>query len=393
MKEKISREEFLKLKEEIVKSITEAVEISNQNIPESIDQNAENYEEIRKEFYADIDRRMKEKLEIYAEKMNELTSYNLSEISSEDWRDVLLFSSQKPGDNIPEIRIDFSDTFANFDFSITQVSGDNFDFNSCSISNLENIIDDIKIPISAYDKRTIDANPDLFISTELPEDVQTRFYDKKLTLRDIITYEEIFNKANGHMNYPFLRDEFQRFLEENSFEDIKKIDLELVELLEKSWHMSNVIEKFSEKENVTVDDFNKFVVEEIRKEIIKSGHDNNNEYPERFRKANPDLIFREENPELFDEEDNRLRYIDLKTMYKYSESLKGKKFTPTYEVQTLYRWLGEDITDALLENLTYEQAKFLSDEFSRYSYAETEKAEKISENLLSFEPVERSKML
>lgn len=351
MREKITREEFLKLKEKMIEKFSLVLNIMEQD--HNIDRDDENYGELVEDFYKSLYKKANAPLMEYKELLEKIVSYDLSGISAKDWEGITLLTN-KTDEEIVKIRADFSDTFANFDFSIMQVMGDDFDFHSCTITNLDKATE-IQQPLDEiFDEKAMIENSDQFLSETLPEDVRDRFYSKKLTLKDLSSYEEVFEKAKGHISYDLPQKSIEKLLDKMSFSKFQKIDLRPVELLGHT--VETVIERAIVAEEIDGDIFNEYINDEIRQRIIKNGHSVNYVYSDEFKSKNPDLLYKDENPEFF----NEAGYYDisLEKFYQYPEQLRGKKFAVPYQVQNLLKYIGEDLKDSFTEVLTYEQAKF-----------------------------------
>ena len=165
MKEKISLQQFKEIREKIIKNFNDINELNEQSYDPNLDRDDE-------EAVAEHEKRIQEKaiktFKEYVYNLNELTSYNLSDIPKEEWQGIMLVSIKDLDmPELAEIRIDFTDTFANIDFGIVQAEGDNFNFTSCNISNLEKAE---RVIGSEYmfDERTIAENPSQFLSDNIP---------------------------------------------------------------------------------------------------------------------------------------------------------------------------------------------------------------------------------
>ena len=137
MAQKLSREEFFKLNEELINS------------------NESDY--------------------VYIE--YSLLSHDLSDIPFEDWK--------KSGIRYDSKFIkDFSRTHANIDFSIIDFSG-KANFKGCNIRHLEKLKGNIKPEY--FDEKTIKENSEIFLSNNIPKEIQNKIYKGVLSITDINT--------------------------------------------------------------------------------------------------------------------------------------------------------------------------------------------------------------
>ena len=124
-----------------------------------------------------------ENLESYAEIQDRILSYDLSDISFEDWKNVKLhFNNFVP--------VDFSKTHANIDFSIIRFSG-KANFKGCNIKNLEQIKGNINPKY--FDSNTIKKYDNIFLSDNIPLNIQDKIYNNSLKITDVcnLTKEQI----------------------------------------------------------------------------------------------------------------------------------------------------------------------------------------------------------
>lgn len=389
MKPKISREEFLKLKDKIIELINQLEEYDKKEVP-GLDKNTENYSQLANEYREEL---LKEWMIKYKETIEELTSFDLSEISFEDWNGITIYAYKEEISGMI-ISADFSETYANLDFSNIEFIGDNFDFHSCKILNLND--SDIEISKEIFDEDVIDTNSDFFTSEELPKDVKERFYSKRLTLNDIITYEEIFLKSKKHMGYPYNTEQFEKIIDNITYEELKKIDYELLKIIDFKLSKQD-IKEITKEEKITAEIFNKVLNNRIREEAISGWRiTNNGVYPESFRKNNPDILYYEEIPELF-QTPTILKNIDLKLMYEFKDVLKGKKYQKDFKMTKLAEMLGDEIIEILPEEFKIKQAEKLIQFFvpllSSVKLERDEKADKISKKLLDLPIEERVQLL
>lgn len=134
----------------------------------------------------------------YISIQEQLLSYDLSEIPFEEWKDLIILSTD-------EYHVDMSKTHANIDFLLVQDSG-NVDYHGCHIRNLEKI--GIIRP-EIFDEETIEENSDLFLSDEFDDDFKKAYYTNSL---DIIHFASLSSKqleelkgkhVENHLSYSF----------------------------------------------------------------------------------------------------------------------------------------------------------------------------------------------
>ena len=142
MREKLSIEQFRKYKEEQQQLLgrlgeEEKVLIENGNY------NEEDF--------------LKKGLEELSELQSRLLSYDLSDISFEEWKDIALVSSDK-------YPADFYKTKANLDFEILDIpitGKEIYNFKGCNVKNIESLE---SYSDTFFDEKTIEENSSLFLS-------------------------------------------------------------------------------------------------------------------------------------------------------------------------------------------------------------------------------------
>ena len=163
MIEKLSLEEFRKIKEELLNLV--------KNFEEEIDENL---------FNKDYDENLKEEEfeDKYFKVQNKLLSYDLSEIPFEEWKGIEIHSDDNS-------IADFSNTHANIDFSLINL--DNYfasgSFKGCNIRNLKDL--DYMIDEKNFDNITIQNNSSLFLSNIFPKDFKDKYYNSRLNIEDL----------------------------------------------------------------------------------------------------------------------------------------------------------------------------------------------------------------
>ena len=140
----------------------------------------------------------------YTEIQNRILSYDLSDIPFEDWKhSKMVFGN--------DYIIDFSKTHANIDFDIIKFFG-TANFKGCNIRNLEKMRSIIKPEF--FDNKTIKENSDIFLSDNIPEELKNKIYSNSaLLITDVnnlskeqlneISYkiDKILPKSNINKNY------------------------------------------------------------------------------------------------------------------------------------------------------------------------------------------------
>lgn len=114
-------------------------------------------------------------IENYWAKQKQLLSYDLSDIPFKAWEDLSIISSY-------DLLADFSNTKANIDMRL--ISNHRCIFKSCNIKNLDLIKYDIDPKF--FDAKTIQNNPQIFLSDKFSEAFQNKYYQKKLVLNDLL---------------------------------------------------------------------------------------------------------------------------------------------------------------------------------------------------------------
>ena len=156
MLEKISLEEFRNIKEQM----TNLIEIyeNSQDMEEDV-------------FY-----------ENYINLEKQLLSYDLSDISFREWEGMTIGT----GDELDIL--DFSKTKANIDFSLIDYVG-NANFKGCNVINLQEIGIRVLNP-NDFDNKTIDENPELFLTSTYSKEFNEKYYNDELDIDDITSISE-----------------------------------------------------------------------------------------------------------------------------------------------------------------------------------------------------------
>lgn len=111
---------------------------------------------------------------------NELFNYDLSDIPFEAWEEIHIFSFDF---------LDLSKTHANLDFKIIDFSSENgVDIRGCNVRNLTN--NQILIHENFVDEQVRKDFPNLFLSEIFSTEFKNIFYNKKLSIDDLINLNE-----------------------------------------------------------------------------------------------------------------------------------------------------------------------------------------------------------
>ena len=121
---------------------------------------------------------LKKGLEQLSELQSRLLSYDLSDISFEEWKDIVLVSSDK-------YPADFSKTKANLDFEISDIpiiGKEIYNFRGCNVKNIESLE---SYSDTFFDEKTIEENSSLFLSDKFSQDIKDKYYSYNLSIKDI----------------------------------------------------------------------------------------------------------------------------------------------------------------------------------------------------------------
>ena len=156
MAQKLSLEEFKKIKQQLSNLISEYYD--------NYDTYISNYT-------------FKELEEKYYKIQEELLSYDLSDIAFEEWEGIEIHSDRNHIAN-------FSKTHANIDFKLIDFDYNlNIILNGCNIRNshvMKNRID-----LTKFDEETIKNNSNLFLSDKFSLEFKNKYYDRKLVIEDL----------------------------------------------------------------------------------------------------------------------------------------------------------------------------------------------------------------
>ena len=197
--EKLSIEEFRKLKQEVIEMVNYSNEV------DSITDEAE--------------MRMTNR---YKEIIGILSEHDLGDIDFEEWKGMILL--------VEDDKIDFSKTRANLDFSVIDI--DNFyygDINlkGCKIKNFD-FNNQYYFP-SLFDEEFIRENEKWFLSKSAPEQLQSEFYKKRLTLTEVNENSQYFE---GKQIFQAMDTERQQVLVKLYGDDIYEVLKKYVPILE-----------------------------------------------------------------------------------------------------------------------------------------------------------------
>ncbi len=186
MREKLTLEKFRELKAKFLTEYQKFSQLAEEQ-EEFIEQNGE-----------------EEFIKLYGESItsiiNEIISYDLSDIPYEEWDGVFLFSfGSEP--------LDLSLTHGNFDFDVLEgiecPSGVNL--KGCHLRHVEHLYP--KLPRHSFDEEFISSHPDLFLSPSFSEEFETKFLTSKLEISDLLSLSdeqliELSSKNNKNfLNY------------------------------------------------------------------------------------------------------------------------------------------------------------------------------------------------
>ena len=136
-----------------------------------------------------------EMIKQYLELQEKLLSYDLSDIPFESWQDLQIFSE---GDYEP----DFSKSKANIDFNIIDFWGKG-NFKNCSIRNLDKI--GRMLSEDFFDEATIQANSELFLSSNFDSEFKNKYYNCTLKIEDLtnLSVEQVRELEKKNVNIHF----------------------------------------------------------------------------------------------------------------------------------------------------------------------------------------------
>ena len=172
--EKLSLQEFRKLKKETIDMIIKFKEL----------------DDIEKDF---PEEEMKKIENRYNEIFDTLSNHDLSDIDFEEWRDMFIGYSS----------LDFSKTKANLDFSIIDydiykvylnIMYDNYEyypnFKNCKIKNFD--FENYNYFPEMFDEEFIKENQEWFLSEDVPEDIREKYYIRTLKVQEIFNNPQYF---------------------------------------------------------------------------------------------------------------------------------------------------------------------------------------------------------
>lgn len=178
MREKLTIEQFLVLKCEILEHLEQLADTTIQTSSlTSRETEKSYYEKLINDFYESF----------YKHKIRHILSFDLSCIPKENWSEMVLMSMN--GDIL-----DFEGTYANIDFKEIDVSMVNdYNFKTCRIFNL--VQANLTIDPNRFDSKVISANQNLFLDDTFPQEFKNKFYAKGLTFSDYFALNEYQKKS------------------------------------------------------------------------------------------------------------------------------------------------------------------------------------------------------
>ena len=189
-------------------------------------------------------------------------------------------------------------------------------------------------------------------------EVRERFFKRQLILDDIVRYEEVYKKMNGRGGYDLDTSFWSRI----SFDELKKIDLQVYKLHPFSGAIMQEIKKIKVDGMLTAEDINNVIYNKMREEIYRGdivviNEDFRKKLSEQFIAQNQDLFLADD---IQDEELAREFYsyrgLSIESIYFHKEILRGKKYRLDYNISEFLDLIGEDI-DFIIENFSLEEAK------------------------------------
>lgn len=259
MLEKLNLEEFRKYKEE-QQQLLGRLDEEEKALIENGNYNEEDF--------------LKKGLEELSELQSRLLSYDLSDIPFEEWKDIVLVSSDK-------YPADFSKTKANFDFSILDIlitGKEIYNFKGCNVKNIESLE---SYSDTFFDEKTIEENSSLFLSDKFSQDIKDKYYSYNLSIKDISNLsDEQINELENNCN--------ARSGRKNGFTSIdkrlinilglkKNIELykqdvteykNIEDIIVRYYHNDSLLNNL---ENASLSDIKLAIYKEVRNQAIKNG--------------------------------------------------------------------------------------------------------------------------
>lgn len=247
---------------------------------------------------------LKKGLEQLSELQSRLLSYDLSDISFEEWKDIVLVSSDK-------YPADFSKTKANLDFEISDIpiiGKEIYNFKGCNVKNIESLE---SYSDTFFDEKTIEENSSLFLSDKFSQDIKDKYYSYNLSIEDISNLsDEQINELENNCN--------ARSGRKNGFTSIdrrlinilglkKNIELYKQDATEYKNIEDIMVRYYSNDsllnnlENASLSDIKLAIYKEVRNQAIKNGFYfksdqrplKESDYPHDFVEQNKDLFLKD----------------------------------------------------------------------------------------------------
>ena len=348
MREKLSIEQFRKYKEEqqqLLGRLGEEEEVLIEN---------GNYNE--EDF-------LKKGLEELSELQSRLLSYDLSDISFEEWKDISLVSSDK-------YPADFSKTKANLNFEILDIlitGKEIYNFKGCNVKNIESLE---SYSDTFFDEKTIEENSSLFLSDKFSQDIKDKYYSYNLSIKDISNLsDDQINELENNCNV--------RNRRKNGFTSIdrrlinilglkKNIELYKQDATEYK-NIEDIVRHYFDAdplnnlENASLSDIKLAIYKEVRNQAIKNGFYykfdqrplKESDYTTDFIEQNKDLFLKNSNlpQDIKDRYFNKcLTYQDVKDNLEAFKTIPIEYFMERdNEFTRLCEYLGAGNFQKLLE--------------------------------------------
>ncbi len=295
--------------------------------------------------------KQKQMLTEYEDTIRTILSYDLSDIPASMWEGMYIT-------NTDNLEINFEGTGASLDFSVLP----EFDlprrrwfgdapklpsFKGCKITNYP--FESRMYRPEMFDEEFVIQNPDRFLSQDVPEELQTRFYEGKLTFLDLESNEEIREK--------FLPDQLDYGAKEiyeslDDREEFLKLDLIFLEET-KYWARNRLNER---KDLKTAEEIMEYLYVTAKDELVNpTVREERGEY-DRALSANPIKLgdnFRQRNPEFYisDEAPEYIREAFYSGRLYLPQYINGIQYFKDvdmrlafrYDEKALYEYFGEDM--------------------------------------------------
>lgn len=295
MLEKLNLEEFRKYKEE-QQQLVGRLDEEEKALIENGNYNEEDF--------------LKKGLEQLSELQSRLLSYDLSDISFEEWKDIVLVSSDK-------YPADFSKTKANLDFEISDIpitGKEIYNFRGCNVKNIESLE---SYSDTFFDEKTIEENSSLFLSDKFSQDIKDKYYSYNLSIEDISNLsDEQINELENNCNARSGRKNGFTYIDRRLINILglkKNIELykqdateykNIEDIMVRYYSNDNLLNNL---ENASLSDIKLAIYKEVRNQAIKNGfyYDNSylrvdrtlreSDYPHDFVEQNRDLFLKDIN--------------------------------------------------------------------------------------------------